>query len=460
VTADDPTQAQAHGLAVTRQKDDDSAPGDQFSRVARLELDQLLEQLISRARDVQATQGRLQGLLRANHTVASAVDLDDVLGHIVEAARELVDARYAALGVVDRGRLVRFLHAGMADADVAAIGHLPEGKGLLGRLIDYPQPLRLPEIGAHLSSVGFPDNHPPMRSFLGVPITVGRQIYGNLYLTDKVGAAEFSVDDQELVIALASAAGAAITNAALFADSRRRQQWHAAMAALSTAVLTSDDPDSAPELILRYAVETTGCADLSVVVPAEQAGYVRVAAAAGALADRVGAVLPIEATVYEQAMTMQRSIVIADLAMDHRTADWAITGVGPTVAVPMRTDLAVDGVLFVCHRPGEPPFDSVDLEMLASYASHAALVRQLAASRQVTEQVRMVEDRRLIAEELHAGVVQRLSRLGLDLQGLASRTADARTRESLQAKVDETDELIKALRQAIFGLGGPEPTAR
>jgi transcriptional regulator with GAF, ATPase, and Fis domain len=155
-----------------------------FPSVARLELDELLEQLIARARDVQATQGRLRGLLRANRLVAAAVDLDELLGHILEAARSLVDARYAALGVVEQGRLVRFLHLGMDEQTVAAIGHLPEGKGLLGRLIDYPEPLRLPDIGAHLASVGFPEHHPPMRSFLGVPIQVGSRIYGNLYLTD------------------------------------------------------------------------------------------------------------------------------------------------------------------------------------------------------------------------------------------------------------------------------------
>jgi uncharacterized protein YigA (DUF484 family) len=141
----------------------DSAAEIEFAQVARLELDELLEQLVARARDVQDTQGRLRGLLRAYLAVSRTDDLGVVLRHIVDAARELVNARYAALGVVADGRLTRFVHTGMPAEVVAAISHLPEGKGLLGLLVDYPQMLRLREISEHVASVGFPDNHPPGR---------------------------------------------------------------------------------------------------------------------------------------------------------------------------------------------------------------------------------------------------------------------------------------------------------
>ena len=184
----------------------DPAGGMVFAQVARLELDDLLEQLVSRAQDVQDTQGRLRGLLRAYLAVARADDLDVVLRHVVEAARELVNAGYAALGVVSGGRLVRFVHTGMDPDVVARVGHLPEGKGLLGLLVDYPQSLRLRDIAEHVASVGFPEHHPPMRSFLGVPIRVADRVFGNLYLTDKQGADEFTADDEELVQALAAAA--------------------------------------------------------------------------------------------------------------------------------------------------------------------------------------------------------------------------------------------------------------
>jgi GAF domain-containing protein len=225
-----------------------------FPRAARLELDELLEQLVARARDVQDTQGRLRGLLRANLAIARAIDLESVLRHIVSAARELVNANYAALGVVRDGRVVRFLHEGMDADTVARIGALPEGKGLLGRLVDYPQPLRLPDIGAHVSSVGFPDGHPPMRSFLGVPIQVGDRVFGNLYLTDKQNGDEFSADDQELVQALAAAAALAIDNARLFEQVRRGQNWQSGLVEITTGLLSGTDPDQALHDLVHHAL--------------------------------------------------------------------------------------------------------------------------------------------------------------------------------------------------------------
>ncbi len=423
-----------------------------FPHIARLELDQLLDQLIERAQDVLLTQGRLRGLLRANHAIASAVDLDEVLRHILESARELVDARYAALGVIQQGRLVRFLHTGMDDQTVADIGHLPEGKGLLGRLIDYPRPLRTALIGAHESSVGFPDLHPPMTLFLGVPILIGQRVFGNLYLTDKQGADEFSRDDEELATALAAAAGAAINNAAAFSESQRRHQWQAAMAALSTEVLTSDDPDQAPWLILRHAAAAADCAGMSIAVPADDSDHLRVVAAGGFFADRVGLVTTVAGTIYEQVMTQRRAVLIDNLTADSRASDLRGAAAGCTVAVPMLTELATDGVLFLSRRVGAADFDAVDLEMLVTYAAHAALVLQLARSRRDNEVLRMVGDREHIAEGLHHEVIQRLSRLGMELQGLAVRGPDPKLGSVLQSKVEEIDEIMRALRVVISSL--------
>ena len=309
--------------------------GHGFPQVARLELDQLLEQLIDRARDVQATQGRLRGLLRANLEVARAVDVDEVLRHILDAATTLVDARYAALGVVRDGRLVRFVHTGMDDATIEAIGSLPEGKGLLGQLIEVPRPLRLPDIAGHHASVGFPADHPPMRTFLGVPIRVKDRVFGNLYLTDKRGGAEFSADDEELVLALAAAAGVALENAALFADAERRHASREAMASLSTAVLSSDR-DQAMAHIVHLAQSTVDCAGVSLCVPAGD--EVTVAAALGILANWNGETLPVAGTIYEQAVSADAPVALADASTDPRTAERARDHlIGPCVAVPMRT---------------------------------------------------------------------------------------------------------------------------
>lgn len=161
----------------------------------------------------------LRQLLRAVVTVGSDLDLPAVLRRIVHSATELVDARYGALGVLDEThtRLAQFITVGVDDATRGAIGHLPEGHGILGLLISDARPLRLPDLREHPDSYGFPPNHPPMRSFLGVPIRVRDEVFGNLYLTDKTTAEVFSDVDEELVVGLAAAAGVAIENARLHA---------------------------------------------------------------------------------------------------------------------------------------------------------------------------------------------------------------------------------------------------
>ncbi len=159
----------------------------------------------------------LRQLLDAVITVGSDLDLETVLRHIVESAVSLVDARYGALGVLDESgkRLSQFITAGMDDETYRAIGVLPEGHGILGLLILDPVPIRLPDLHEHPDSFGFPPNHPPMKSFLGVPVRIRNQVFGNLYLTDKTSAEVFNDVDQELVVALATAAGVAIENARL-----------------------------------------------------------------------------------------------------------------------------------------------------------------------------------------------------------------------------------------------------
>ena len=204
----------------------DAAGGLGFPDAPRLELDQLLMQLRDRADDVLATQGRLRGLLRANALVAGELSLPLVLRQIVESARDLLGARYAALGVLGRdGGLEQFVHVGMDDELVTRIGDLPEGRGVLGLLISEPVPIRLADLSAHPASAGFPPGHPPMTGFLGVPVRIGEEVFGNLYLTERSGGGEFSAEDEELAIALAAAAGAAIANARRFAESEQRRRW-------------------------------------------------------------------------------------------------------------------------------------------------------------------------------------------------------------------------------------------
>ena len=208
-----------------RHRPGEPAPGLTFPDQPRLELDQLLGQLIGRAHEVIGTQGRLRGLLRANQLIVGELDLPSVLRHVLEAARELVGARYAALGIIaPGGSLSEFLHVGMPEDMLQRIGHLPQGKGLLGALIEDPRPIRLRRIADDVRSSGFPAGHPPMDSFLGVPIEVRGNVFGNLYLAES-DKGEFSPEDEELTRALAATAAVAIDNARLYDFARGRSKW-------------------------------------------------------------------------------------------------------------------------------------------------------------------------------------------------------------------------------------------
>ncbi len=237
---------------VSRTPDPDPAPGGTGARAGRqrrrqgfpdlprLELDQLLVQLADRADDVRATQGRLRGLLRANALVAGELSLPLVLRKIVVAARDLLGARYAALGVLGPdGGLEQFVHAWNYQELVARIGDLPTGRGILGSLISEPLPIRLADLTAHPASAGFPPGHPPMSSFLGIPVRAGEMVFGHLYLTERGDGGESTAEDEELTIALAATAGAAIANARRFTESEQCRRWLDASGELTALLLSS-----------------------------------------------------------------------------------------------------------------------------------------------------------------------------------------------------------------------------
>ena len=243
-----------------------------------MELEEVIDQLTARAQDVLAAQGRLRQLLRANAGIVGDLSLPMVLRQIVTSAQDLVQARFAALGVVRDGVLEEFIHTGMDAELVERIGQLPQGEGILGLLIDHPQPVRLDDLTQHRQTVGFPDGHPPMRSFLGVPIRVRDRVFGNLYLTESVNGS-FSVDDEQLVTALAATAGVAIANARLFEETEQQRRWLSASSEL-TQRLFEGSRESPLELVLRYAV-LGAQADSAAFVLSVEGGGLRVAAATG-----------------------------------------------------------------------------------------------------------------------------------------------------------------------------------
>jgi hypothetical protein len=256
----------------------DPASSLRFPAVRKLELDELIDQLVERAQEVKRTQGRLRALLRAIDTVAGDLSLETVLRNVVEAGCELAEAKYGALGVIGYdGGLEQFIHVGIDEATAERIGHLPQGNGLLGALITDPRPIRLRRMADDPRSTGFPPHHPPMQSFIGVPIHVWGEVYGNLYLADSA-AGEFSAEDEELVGALAYAAGAAISNARLYQESRLQQRWLQASVEIGAQMLSSSGEDPL-RLIGRRALELAD-ADLvgvSLLTPDRQTLVVEVA---------------------------------------------------------------------------------------------------------------------------------------------------------------------------------------
>src|SRR5438874_6334779 len=258
---------------VAQERED--AAGDEFwaapslglSPLASFRLDELLRELQNRVGDVMASRERLSALLDAVVGIGSDLDLRSTLYRIVLAACRLAGARYGALGVIgpDR-RLIEFITDGITAEVHHKIGDLPTGRGVLGLLIDEPKPVRLRDIAEHPRSYGFPAEHPVMRSFLGVPIRIRDQVFGNLYLTEKRDAEEFTEDDEESVVALAVAAGVAIDNARLYAAAGRRQRWLEATAEITNVLLGEVNRTAALQLVARRAREVSGAQTVFVLL--------------------------------------------------------------------------------------------------------------------------------------------------------------------------------------------------
>lgn len=425
-------------------------PGEQagelmFPAVARLELDELLTQLVERAQEVLATQGRLRGLLRATRTVTADLSLPVVLRRIVEAARELLDARYGALGVIGPDRhLEQFIHVGLDDDTTRRIGDLPRGDGILGLLISEPRPLRLEDIAEHARSHGFPPGHPPMRTFLGVPIRVRDEIFGNLYLTEKRGGRPFTDEDEELALALAASAGAAIDNARLFEEAQRRQRWLAASGEITRQVLA--DGAGTLDLIARRARELAAADLTAIVLRPEPDGDLAVAVSDRAGTDALtGTAVPAETSLVGQAIAEGRPVLLADAATAGRDP-------GPLMVIPLATDGQGDGALVVRRQPGSRPFTAADLDMAAAFTGHIALALELARAQADREQLSLLADRERIARDLHDRVVQRLFAVALGLQGLASAETRPTPARRLATYVDDLDDTIREIRTTIFQL--------
>ncbi|MES2092546.1 MAG: GAF domain-containing protein [Actinomycetota bacterium] len=423
-----------------------------FPDEPRAELDRALGDLVRRAHDVLATQGRLRALLRANLAVVEHLELPIVLERIVQAAVELVGSEYGALGVIapSGGGLEQFIHVGIPPRQAAIIGHLPEGHGLLGALIDDPRPIRLEHLHDDPRSSGFPDGHPAMESFLGVPIRVRDEVYGNLYLSNQASGA-FSFEDEQLVESLAASAGFAIDNARLFAETRRRQAWSAASAEITAAMLSSDQSESLSTLVSRVLVLAES--DLvCMVLPGSAPGTLVVEIARGAgETELVGRTLPSAGTLAGSVLEGKQPRLVRDAGGDsdlfsheHR--------LGPMMAVPLISAGRAEGVLLVARLADGLHFTASDLEMAADFAGQASLAMQLARARASEQRMLLLEDRGRIARDLHDHVIQQLFGTGLELQNIAGSIESAVERERILHSVANLDTAVTEIRTVIFAL--------
>lgn len=425
-------------------------------QLSQLRLDELLGELQVRLDAVRGTRDRVHGLLEAVISVGAELDLSSALRRIVEAATVLVDARYGALGVIgEDGLLSEFVPVGVSDERWAAIGDLPSGHGLLGELIRHPAPLRLAKLSEHRSSHGLPPHHPPMHSFLGVPIRVRDKIFGNLYLTEKRGADEFDADDEVVLSTLAVAAGVAIDNARLYEEARRRESWLTASAEVTGRLLSGRPRGEVLELILTRARGNASADAGFVAVPVEGTRRLRVVLAVGLNAERRhGMLLPDADGFVGAAYSSAEPVTGTDIARDTRARDDAEcwTGLGPAVAVRLGSGGVVRGVLVLARKDGAAAFTGEETGPLMDFAGQAALAMELAERRSDAEQIAILEERDRIARDLHDLAVQRLFATGMTLQSAQRFVEHPQAAERLRRAVDDLDATIRIIRSTIFGL--------
>jgi signal transduction histidine kinase len=392
-----------------------------FPDESRGELDLALDNLVDKARDVLKIQGRLRSLLRANQAVIEHLDLPVVLERIVAAAVELVGARY-------------------------------------GALIQDPHPIRLERLSDDDRSVGFPAGHPPMGAFLGVPVRVRDEVYGNLYLSNQDSKA-FSAEDEQLVVALAATAGVAIENARLFAETRRRQAWSAASAEFTSNLLAPENGSAIGSLADRI-LELSDADLVWIMLQGGNPSELLIDTARGLD----------ESAMQDVSVAVDGSLALAVLESgepsrvdDGVEAQLALSdgrALGPAMAVPIMTSGLVQGVLLVSRMPGGHRFTPSDLEMAADFAGQASVAMELEAARADRQRMVVLEDRGRIARDLHDHVIQQLFGTGLELQSIAGSLPMGPASDRILQSVTNLDASISQIRTIIFALSAHSDDSR
>ena len=431
----------------------------EFAGLSRVRLDALLQELLGRVDEIIDSQERLRALLDAVVGIGADLDLASTLDRIVAAACELVGARYGALGVVghDGKRLVRFITHGVTDEQIAAIGPYPEGHGILGLLIDYPEPIRLTDLTEHPRSFGFPPNHPPMKTFLGVPIRTRDHAFGNLYLTEKAGDADFTEDDERTVTALAAAAGVVIDNARLYADTERRRRWHEVTAEITQLMLGEFDPQDALRLIARRAREVSASTVGAVMLLDDNELVVQAVDGPAVFQSHVGRRLRTDLPMIGDLLAGDQQVLVDDLAELLKELG-ALTGfpeletLGRAIIAPLPPGSSSTGGLLVVAAEHDAVSEvTVGADLVRMFSHQATLALERAQAQRDRSMIAVLEDRDRIARDLHDLVIQRLFATGLQLQGM-HRLVKPEAQDRISRAVEDIDATIRDLRAAIFEL--------
>ncbi|WP_339130398.1 GAF domain-containing protein [Streptomyces sp. f51] len=408
-----------------------------------------------------ASAARVPQLLEAVRTVGSGLELRSKLDRICETAAELTQARYAAIGVVDESGqgLAEFVQYGVDEETARAIGRRPDGRrGLLGALIRDPDPVRLADLTDDPRSCGFPAGHPPMRSFLGVPIRVRGEIFGNLYLTEKRGGGTFDDDDLDMLRVFATEAGTAIGNARLYEAAKQRERWIDGSVAVTTVLLAGGDAEDALQVVAEQARRLSGAAAGLVLLATEEGGLEVVAVASDHPSRLLGVVVPPESELVAE-LRDGNPVFVTDASADPRMRTDLTHAYGPVMMLPLQSDGRVLGALLTPRSRDGRQFTGTERSVATQFASQAALALMMAETQRDRERLAVYEDRDRIARDLHDLVIQRLFATGMMLESAQRRSNVPEVSRGVGKAVDELDVTIQEIRTAIFALRqGPAET--
>lgn len=406
---------------------------------------------------VDLTGDGLTDLMQAILAVASELDLPAVLNQFVRVSAELTGARYGAINVLDpHGVSTTFVYTGVPTALARMLKSAPHAQGVLGQ-IPAEGALRLADLRQHPAFRGFPANHPPMGSFLGASVRVGDHVYGQLYLSDKEGG--FTVADEQVVVALAAAAGVAVANAQLYAEAARREHWLRAGQDITTMLLEGIDEEEALEHIARTAREVAG-ADISALALPGMGGDLLIELAVGDGADTLlGTVMPRGGRAWT-VMTEGRGLLTPSLSRSRTVRVPVMRSFGPAMFAPLQTSGRGVGVLILLRRVGREPFEEGDLATAESFAAQAALAYVLAEARHAQDVAALLDERERIARDLHDLAIQQLFATGMQLETVRRRAARGVDPSELLSIVEEAldnvDGSVRQIREIVYALRDPD----